>query len=166
MILVFFCSLHLTAQKDNYSFLKLIVFNKENKIMLVKWKGAWEIPGTRYNQPVTLSRFIDTLASEHGITVQDKELNGLFTFEYENRTTFTIMYYYTTRYKAGELITPESCEEIGWFAVEQALNLIPYREMRLILTQITNNPVIVWGGAIKKYNDQSIQFTENFYPLH
>ena len=91
------------AQQDNYSFIKLMVFNSEGKVLLVKWNGAWEVPGIRYNQPITLSKYIDTLSAEHGISVQDKKLSGLFTFEYENRPTLTIMQYYTAQYSKGEL---------------------------------------------------------------
>lgn len=79
ILLAFFCSTHLFAQQDNCSFLKLMVFDKDGKVMLVKWNGAWEIPGTRYNQPITLSKYIDTLAAGYCISVQNKKLNGLFT---------------------------------------------------------------------------------------
>ncbi|MCW2259802.1 MULTISPECIES: NUDIX hydrolase [Sphingobacterium] len=165
ILLTFFCSINLFAQQDNYSFLKLVVFNDKGNVMLVKWDGEWEIPGIRYNQPVTLSKFIDTLASEHGIKVQNKKLNGLFTFEYENRPTLTIMHYYTAKYAEGQLTIPESCEDIGWFTIENALAKIPYQEMKLIISKITSNPNILWGAAIKKRADNTIQFTENFYDL-
>lgn len=165
LLLVFFYSTHLFSQQDNYSFLKLIVFNGDGKIMLVKWNGAWEVPGTRYNQPITLSKCIDTLAAEHGIGVINKKLNGLFTFEYENRPTLTIMNYYTTVYEKGKLTVPKSCEDIGWFTIEDALANIPYEEMKLIVSKITTSPNNLWGGAIKKLSDNRIQFVENFYKL-
>ena len=126
-MLLLFCSSSLFAQQDNYTFFKLIVSNSDNKIMLVKWKGAWEIPGTRYNIPSTITNFVDTLALEHGINVEQKKLNGLFTFKYENRPALTIMQYYTAQYKSGKLKVPESCEDAGWFTVKEALAIIPYR---------------------------------------
>lgn len=165
ILIAFFFSVHLFAQQDNYSFLKLMVFNSEGKILLVKWNGAWEVPGTRYNQPITLSKCIDTLAAEHGISVQNKKLNGLFTFEYENRPTLTIMHYYTVLYEKGKLIVPENCEDIGWFTPENALTIIPYQEMKLIISKITTKPDILWGGAIKKSSDNKIQFVEDFHEL-
>ena len=165
ILVVFLYSAHLFAQQDNYSFLKLMVFNNEGKIMLIKWNGAWEIPGTRYNQPITLSKYVDTLAAEHGISVLNKKLNGLFTFEYENRPTLTIMYYYTALYKKGKLTAPESCEDIGWFTIEDAMTNIPYEEMKLIVSKIMKSPNNLWGGAIKKLSDNGILFVENFYKL-
>lgn len=165
ILLIFFYSSNLFAQQDNYSFLKLIVFNDDGKIMLVKWNDAWEIPGIRYNQPITLSKYIDALAVEHGISIKNKKLNGLFTFEYEKRSTLTIMYYYTAVYEKGKLTVPESCENIGWFTIEDALINIPYEEMKLIISKITTEPNNLWGGAIKKLNDNKIQFIENFYKL-
>jgi len=133
--------------------------------MLVKWKGAWEIPGTRYNQPVTIAAFVDTLATEHGITVQNKKLNGIFTFKYESRPVLTIMQYYTATYKSGNLKVPESCEDIGWFTVKEALAIIPYQEMKRIVAKITGNPKTLWGAAVKKWGDNEVEFIEDFYEL-
>lgn len=75
LFLIFNC-IRLGTQNDNYSFTKLMAFNNENKIILVKWNGAWEVPEMRYSSPLTLSKIIDVLASEHGITVQNKKLSG------------------------------------------------------------------------------------------
>lgn len=134
--------------------------------MLVKWNGAWEIPGTRYNIPSTIAAFVDTLAIEHGITVDRKKLNGLFTFGYENRPALTIMQYYTAQYKSGKLKTPESCEDIGWFTVQEALAIIPYPEMKRIVEKITRNPKTLWGAAIKKSGNNEVNFTEDLYELN
>lgn len=166
LFLLLFCSSNLFAQQDNYTFFKLIVSNKENKIMLVKWNGYWEIPGTRYNIPSTVAAFVDTLAMEHGIMVEHKKLNGLFTFKYETRPALTIMQYYTAQYKSGKLKTPESCEDIGWFTVKEALAIIPYQEMKRIVEKITSNPKILWGAAVKKSGNNEVDFTEEFYELN
>lgn len=134
--------------------------------MLVKWNGAWEIPGTRYNIPSTIAAFADTLALEHGIKVDHKKLNGLFTFKYENRPALTIMQYYTAQYKSGKLKVPESCEDIAWFTVKEALTIIPYPEMKLIVEKITGNPQKLWGAAVKKSGNNEVKFTEDFYELN
>ena len=165
ILTVFLYSLQSFAQQDNYSFIKLIVLNNNDEVMLVKWNGAWEIPGTRYNQPITISKQIDTLAAEHGIFVQNKKLNGLFTFEYENRPILTIMHYYTAFYEKGNFTIPKSCEDIGWFTIEKALSIIPYQEMKLIISKIIKNKNNLWGGGIKKWNDGNIEFLEEFYEL-
>lgn len=85
--------------------------------------------------------------------------------EYENRPTLTIMYYYTSLYEKGKLTIPESCEDIGWFTIENALAIIPYEEMKLIVSIITTSTNNLWGGAIKKSSDNKIQFIEDFYEL-
>jgi len=165
LLLFLTSSLNLFAQQDNYTFFKLIVSNKENKIMLVKWNGAWEIPGARYNRPITIAQFADTLAAEHGLAVKNKKLNGVLTFEYENRPTLTVMHYYTAQYKSGSLVVPESCEQIGWFTVKQALTLIPYPEMKLMVTRAINQPNVLWGAAIRKRVDNQMEIVEDFYKL-
>lgn len=157
-------SVQLFSQQDNYSFFKLMVFNNEDKIMLVNWGGAWEVPGIRYNQPVSITQFIDTLAAEHGITVQNKTLGWLFTFEYTNRPTLTIMQYYTARHRSGDLQIPESCQDIAWFDIDKALEVIPYEEMRLIISKIINEPQTLWGATIMK-DGGLVQFKEDFYKL-
>jgi hypothetical protein len=165
-LLLFFCSSSLFAQQDNYTFFKLIVSNADNKIMLVKWGGSWEIPGTRYNMPSSIAAFVDTLALEHGITVHQKKLSGLFTFKYDNRPALTIMQYYTAQYNSGKLKVPESCEDIGWFTVKEAMAIIPYPEMKRIVEKITGNPKKLWGAAVKKSGNNEVDFTEDFYELN
>ena len=162
-LLLTFWSFQLIAQTDNYSFLKLMVVNKDEKVMLVKWDGAWEVPGIRYNHPVTLTQMLGTLAAEHGITIGRKKLQGIFTFAYESRSTITLMQYYKAKFDSGTLTVPASCEDIGWFTMQEALSIIPYPDMKMILSKIDTNPDNVWGAAIKKYNDGSVEVVEDFY---
>lgn len=159
-------SINLCAQQDNYSFLKLAVLNEEQNIMLVKWNGAWEIPGIRYNQPVSILKFLDTLAAEHGITIANKKLNGLFTFEYEHRSVLTVMHYFTATYKDGNLKVPSNCEDIGWFDLKAAFGMIPFKEMVDILQLMSSQPDRLWGGAIKKSESGEVDYTEDFYKLN
>lgn len=174
-IFLFVCS-HVFAQKkdkntDNYSYIKLYITNSDNKILLLKWGQTWEIPGARYSAPFTISEFIDTLAGEDGINIQDVQLSGMFTFEYENQKKLAIMQYYRARYKSGSIRVPAGCSDIKWFTMEEAMQILTFDDMKTIIKKINEDPAAVWGGAIYKHIDRKsnqpvIEFKEPFYKLN
>jgi hypothetical protein len=137
------------SQADVYSFFKLVITNSKKQILLVKWDGAWELPGERYNQPLSTSKFIDSMAISHGIVVNSPKISGIYTFHYSNRINPTLMHYYTAIYEKGTPKTPPDCSDIGWFSKDEAMRLIPYFEMRLILQKALLTKNKVWGGAFK-----------------
>lgn len=154
---------------DNYSYVKLVITNPEKQILLLKWDGEWEVPGARYNSPYTLSQFVDTLAHEDGISIKDVKLNGLFSVQYDNQKRLATTIYYTGTFTSGWLRVPAGCGDIKWFSKEEALNLITATDMKMIVTQIIENPDYVWGGTIRKRkeNGKTIsELKEPFFKLH
>lgn len=165
LLLFFVASFHSFAQKkdkntDNYSYVKLIISNAENKILLLKWENQWEIPGARYNAPYTLMKFIDTLAHEDGITVQDVKINGLFSVQYDNQKKLATMMYFTAAYKSGSIRVPAGCADIKWFSREEAINLISNTDMKLFIKQISDYPENVWGATIRKRKENGKTISE------
>lgn len=174
VLICLLASLHSFAQKkdkntDNYSYVKLIIANADNKILLLKWDGQWEVPGARYNAPYTLIKFIDTLAHEDGISIKNIKLNGVFSVEYENQKKLATMMYFTADYSSGSLRVPAGCGDIKWFSAEEAINLIDNTDMKLFIKQITNHPDNIWGATIRKRkeNGQTIsELKDPFFKLH
>jgi hypothetical protein len=157
------------SQADVYSFFKLVITNSKKQILLVKWDGAWELPGEKYNQPHSTSKFIDSIAIAHGIVVNTPRISGIYTFHYSNRINPTLMQYYTAVYQKGTLKTPPDCSDIGWFSKEDAMKLIPYFEMRLILQKALSTKNKVWGGAFKIEGsgiNRKSSILENIYSLN
>jgi len=174
ILLFLFLGLNTFAQKkdkntDNYSFVKLIISNSENKILLLKWDNQWEVPGARYSAPYTLSKFIDTLVHEDGITVKNVQLNGVFSIQYENQKKLGTMMYYTAAYNSGSLRVPAGCGDIKWFSPEEAIKLISGSDMKLFVQQITEHPENVWGATITKRKENGLtisELREPFFKLH
>jgi hypothetical protein len=176
LLLCFFAGLHSFAQKkdkntDNYSYIKLYITNADHKILLLKWGETWEVPGARYSAPFTLSKFIDTLCAEDGLKVKDTRLSGMFTFQYEGQKKLAVMQYYTAVYASGSPRVPAGCSDIRWFTVQEALDILTFDDMKMIIRKINEDPLAIWGGALYKKVDRQtnqplIQVTEPFYRLN
>jgi ADP-ribose pyrophosphatase YjhB (NUDIX family) len=173
-LLIVLTGLQSFAQKkdkntDNYSYVKLIISNAENKILLLKWDNEWEIPGARYNAPYTLSKFIDTLAREDGIAIKDVQLNGVFSVQYENQKKLSVMLYYTAVYDSGSLRVPAGCGDIKWFSPEEAIKLITASDMKILVQQVLDHKENVWSATVKKRKENGKTISElsgPFIKLH
>lgn len=51
----------------NPHFFKLIVENEKKEIMLIKYEGAWEIPGSEYKDDETLITFVKSMEKNMGL---------------------------------------------------------------------------------------------------
>ena len=171
-ILLLFSLTTLVAQEkqDNYSFLKLYVTNENNEVLLVKWNGAWEIAGGRYNEPLSVQEFLDKMASDMGIQINEVKLCGLYTQRWKESPYLTIMQYYQTKYEGGDLKVPSDCTDIKWFSYDEALEVIPYQNMTTMMREIKKNPGKVIGAAFERYKDENnnTQYItlENFHVMN
>jgi hypothetical protein len=176
ILICFFTSFHSFAQKkdkntDNYSYIKLYITNTDSKILLLKWGNTWEVPGARYSAPYSIAKFVDTLAAEDGIKIKDVRLSGMFTIEYEGQKKLAVMQYYSAQYSSGSLRVPAGCSDIKWFSVEEALEILTFDDMKMIIKKINEDPKAVWGGAIFKRTDRTtnqpvISVKEPFYKMN
>jgi hypothetical protein len=160
------------TRNDNRNFFKLYITNNKNEVMLIKFDGEWEIPGASYKSTQTISQFLDTMANDHGITIEEKKLRGQITFHHEIRENPTVMLYYTAKFKSGTLKTPTWGQDVKWFSIDKAYELIPYGEMVEIMKKINKNRKILWGGALKITYDKETkkrkgyEKLEEFYKLN
>jgi len=172
-LIVFIIVLGLTksyAQQKNFSYFKLCVTNEKNEILLVKYKGIWELAGKKYVDPRTISEFTSFMAEELGVTFKELRLRGLFTFYYNKATNPILFNYYSAKYKSGKLTVPPGCTDIAWFSLEGALKIIPFETMRLILDKMFEQESYVWGASMRIYKkagsiDNKVTLEEEFYPL-
>jgi len=124
---------------DNYSFFKLYVTNDKDEVLLVKWHDNWEIAGKRYNDPKSIQEFLDGMANEMGITINEPKLCGMF----------------TQRWKAAPLQIPPDCTDIKWFSYEKAMGVIPYQIMKSMMEEIRKHPGKIIGAAFERYKDEN-----------
>jgi len=148
--------------KGNSHFFKLLVQNDNQEILLINFDGSWEIPGSRYSDNSTIPVFLDSMAKDHGIEIEDSKLAALITFHHEVRDYPTMMFYYRTQYVSGDLSTPSWGQDVKWFSIENACKVIPYKEMSYIIKSIVNQDSFVEGAFIVEYDKNTFKRTGNF----
>ncbi len=148
-------SLFAQGKADNYSFFKLYVTNDKDEVLLVKWNNEWEIAGSRYNDPLSVKKYLDQMADDMGITVKNPALRGIYTQRWQGSPYLTLMQYYQAQYVGGDLKVPEDCTDIKWFSYEEALKVIPYENMTTIMKKMKDNPGKIIGAAFERYQDEN-----------
>jgi ADP-ribose pyrophosphatase YjhB (NUDIX family) len=146
----------------NSHFFKLLVFNDNQKILLIKFDGSWEIPGARYNTNTTIPVFIDKMAKDHGISIENSKLAAFVTFHHEIRDYPTMMFYYRAQYISGDLSTPSWGQEVKWFSLDDAYKIIPYQEMNYIIKSIIAEKELLTGALRIEYDEKTSQRTGQF----
>lgn len=155
LFIAFMLSGHHVRSQENYSFMKLLVENDKNEILLVKWEGEWELPGAKFNEPSSVKKFLQKMAGTLGVEVENHQLFGLYTQRWKGLNYLTLMHYYKASYVSGELKVPDDCTDIGWFSLEEALGKIPYENMRSMIKWRAKNPGKVASAAFERYKDEN-----------
>jgi hypothetical protein len=155
---------------DNYSFMKLYVTNDKGEVLLVGDENSFEITGARYNDTLTVKKFVDWMGNRMGIKINNIRLRGLITFHYAWKSNPTLMQYFTAQYESGALILPEGCVQIRWVKKSETAKLIPYDEMNKIIAKI-NECEYLFGGSFRIEKDsitheRKSKFLEPFYRLN
>ncbi|WP_299123889.1 hypothetical protein [uncultured Tenacibaculum sp.] len=172
VVAVFFLmTFSLTAQnkktEPNYSFIKLVITNSSNEVLLVKWRNDWEIQGRKFAGDFAMKEFVKSMAKSVGIKVKDIKLRGLFTFHFEGYHKPTLMHYYQASYVSGTIKPPPSCSDVAWVPIDQSLEKMAYKDMKAIMKRIFKDKS-VWGGALvirekSKDNPRDFKLRTNFY---
>ena len=158
------------AQQKNFSYFKLVVTNEKEEMLLVQYKGIWELPGKKYIDTRTISQFTAFMSEELGVIHEDLRLRGLFSFYYNEAKNPILFNYYSSKYKSGTIIAPSDCTDIAWFSIEEALKIIPFETMRLVLGKMYKQKGYVWGASMRIHKEansiiNSVIMEEEFYPL-
>ncbi|QLE02433.1 NUDIX hydrolase [Galbibacter sp. BG1] len=169
-VLNLFFTINSNAQQRNFSYFKLCVTNSQNEILLVKYKGIWELAGKKYVDTLSIKQFTAGMAGEMGVNIKDTQLRGLFTFYYNDAKYPIIFNYYSAQYHSGDLVVPPGCSDIAWFSLQEALEIIPFKTMTMSLQKMFEKPSVVWGGSFhieksKPMKIDKVKMLEDFYPL-
>jgi len=163
---------------DNVSiFHRLLVYNSDNEIMLVKIKNAdvWVTPGFYQDSVQFVKKGLQDIAATYGMQISNPELRGSFLMRRENgaSTEMLIRNIYHSQYLGGPIHFPENqsfeISEIKWLPLEEALSKVSFESMRIFMKQTNTSPKVIWGGAIQaiRENDQwNYEIAEEFYPLY
>jgi hypothetical protein len=161
---------------DTSVFHRLIIYNADNEIMLVKIKDTdvWVTPGFYQDSIQFIKEGLHDIASTYGMKISNPELKGTFSMRREIGETkeMLIRNIYSSNYLSGEIHFPENQSfeigEIKWLPIKETLSLIPFESVRMFIKQTHEYPNFVWGGsinALRKDNTWEYKIMEEFYPL-
>lgn len=159
----------LFAQDTPTTFHRLLVFNEQNELMIVKVKNSerWVTPGWYQDGTLSIKQGLDALAGTYGVTIETPSLRGVFTLQ-DSKGDLSTRLVYSTKISGGVLKSPEIIDEIRWLPVPQAIEAITFPHISAQLAQITKHPDTVWGGFQRMQQEggkQGVTIIEPFYPM-
>ena len=157
-------------------FHRLLIYNSENKIMLVKIKDpeVWVTPGFYQDRIQFIKTGLHDIASTYGMKISEPKLKETFSMRDEtgDTTEMLIRNIYKCEYLGGEIHSPENqpfiISEIKWVTVDEAIKILTHTPVQMFVKQTHNNSNIVSGGSLVVYNEngeKKTKIVEDFYPL-
>lgn len=158
------------AQVKNFNYFKLLIINENNEVLLVDFKDMWEPMGKKYDSPESMKKVLNSMAAEVGVEAKDYKLRAMITKFYGQAQYPIVFNYVTAKYVSGDITIPPGCKGIDWYSKEEALKIIPFEGMRLVVEQMfKDNNQELWGGSLNILTDpetkqKTAKILEDFYP--
>ena len=157
-------------------FHRLIIYNADNEMMLVKIKDTeiWVTPGFYQDSLLFNKKGLHDIAGTYGMEISNPELKGTFSMRRHNgaSTEMLLRNIYSCNYLSGEVHYPKNQSfeigEIRWLPASEAIPLLSFESIRMFVKQTNDNPDILSGGsisAIRKDDNWNYKVIEEFYPL-
>ena len=92
ILFIAFTTISVNAQESKVTtFHRMLILNKENKLMVVKIKNKdfWVTPGLYQNSKQTIKQGIDSVASTYGIKVYNLKLRGVYGLKNSTQNYFS-----------------------------------------------------------------------------
>lgn len=165
-----------SADSISTTFPKMIVKNEKNEILLVydDSRKAYEVPGTKYQGPISFKAYIETVAAEIGVQYSAFTLGGIFVYKYPNRYRTVVRPYFVVDFSGYRNDKTFDQQHYKWFSIQDAVNEIPYPASAKIVEKVMKQSKTVWGATFEEYGytnpiDKSkitFRVLEDFYALH
>jgi len=172
LLMIPFLALSLFAQENEKisEFHRLLIFNAQNQLMVVKIKNTdfWVTPGLYSQNTELTNENLHKLASEYGLTVTQPILRGVFVLKNKKTNTDSNRYFFNVKVNGGDIKTPDNIEAIKWLPVDEALKVITFPHINILIKQVMDNPEVIWGGTVLRYkegNKLKSKMTKSFYPI-
>jgi len=151
-------------------FHRLLIFNDKNQLMVVKIKNTnfWVTPGLYNQNKKRTNDNLHKLAAEYGITVNQPSLRGVFVLKNKENNTDSNRHFFNVKISGGEVTKPENIEKIKWLSINEAIQVITFPHINMLIKQIMTYPGVVWGGTILRYKENNklkSKMVRNFFPL-
>jgi len=171
-LLMILLALPLFAQEyDEISeFHRLLIFNAKNEIMVAKIKNTdyWVTPGLYSKNKALTNNNLYKLAANYGLTVTQPKLRGKFILN-NNKGLVSNRTFFKVNVSGGDLKKPNNIEELNWLPLNDALKVITFPHINMLIKQIMDYPDVVWGGTVLRYKENNTlksKMTTDFYPLN
>lgn len=170
LFVVFIC-ISVKAQESKVTtFHRMLILNKENKLLVVKIKNKdiWVTPGLYQNSKQTIKQGIDSIASTYGITVFDVALRGMYGLKTPSENDYSTRNIFVMKTDATNMILPEIIGEVLWLDMNEAVKRISFWHINHFIKDVFRFPNAIRFGTIERVlnNGKLIsKVSEIFYSL-
>lgn len=159
---------HHAEPTHNFTVKRLLIFNNQKEVLMVKEADHWYSPSMLYNDRQFVKEGLDSLANTFGIQIQSPKLRAYLSYKYEYHPYSTLRAYYMADYANGAVKTPPKMQDAKWMPIAEAIEKTPVQSMKDITTQIMEYPDTLWGGSYEVFRigeEHQARMVEEFYPL-
>ena len=153
-------------------FTDYLISNSEGELLVAKVENTnfWVTPGLYQNNEQTIRQGLDSIAMTYGLEIDNIKLKGSFVLKRDlnGEISSSLRNVYTANLTGGEQNKPKGIEEIRWLSMKQALELITFPHINIMIEQIMNKPDQIWGGTLMQFKEDDIwkvKVLEDFYTL-
>jgi hypothetical protein len=145
------------ANEGISEFHRLLIFNDKNELMVLKIKEVdfWVTPGLYSQNSETTNENLYKLAAEYGLTVTSPELRGIFLLKNKATDNNSFRHFFNVQVTGGDLKMPKNIAEVKWLPISEAMQLITFPHINMLIKQIVNQPKQVWGGTVLRYKEDN-----------
>jgi len=173
LLIIPFLAFPLFAQENVKisDFHRLLIFNDKNQLMVAKIKDTdfWVTPGLYSQNKKLTNENLHKLASEYGLTITQPNLRGVFILKNKKTNIDSNRYFFNVKVNGGDIKTPDNIEEIKWLPVNEAMNVITFPHITMLIKQIMDYPDVEWGGTVLRYKEGTklkSKMIKSFYSLN
>ena len=156
--------------KGNLTYLKLLVINENNELLMVRYKGSWEPIGGTYASQLPIVDFVKEKVEVCNVECGEIRLRGLFSVYFDKTSLPYVFHYYTIKHTGGDVIPPSDCDSAAWFGADEVMDKIAFKEMGRVYEKIQGNDDL-WSGSwyiLKNAETKERKFEnkEDFFKLN
>lgn len=164
-------SLSASAADKISTFHRLLVFNDNNELLLVKIKGPgfWVTPGWYQDGKTMLHEGLSKAADDYGLTITDTKLRGVFTLTNQRDNSLSIRNFFTMKSTDKVTRMPKYIEEIKWLTVNEAKKFMNFPHINLLIDEVMNHPNHVRSGGVYRFKEdgeEKLKIVESFQNMN
>jgi len=152
LLFVFTCISVKAQESEVTTFHRMLILNKENKLLVVKIKNKdiWVTPGLYQNSKQTIKQGIDSIASTYGFKVFDVALRGMYGLKTPSENFYSTRNIFVMKTDATNVILPEIIGEVVWLDMNEAVKRISFPHINAFIKDVFMFPNAIRFGTIER----------------